>query len=129
MELISLAWSWLTGGSNKLAIYLGAALVLAVLLGWLFWSRASLKGDLAQAEANVTTLQGANRAKAKAIEDLQRTAKTVDAAMVQREHDIQAITAQREALRAKLVEVLANDPQSRAWADQPVPSAVRGLLR
>jgi len=115
-------------GANKLVVYLGAALVLAILLGWLFWSRASVKTDLVQAEANVATLQGANRAKAKAIEDLRSYAKTVDKALTQRDQALKTITAQREALRQQFEEALRNDPKTRAWADEPLPDAVRRLL-
>ena len=116
-------------GANKLAIYLGAALVLAVLLGWLFVSRASLKTDLVQAEANVATLQGANRAKAKALEDLRSYAKDTDKALAQRDKALKDITAQRAALRQQTEGVMRNDPIARAWADEPLPDSVRRLLR
>ena len=116
-------------GTNKLAIYLGAALVMAILLGWLFWSRASLKTDLVQAEANVATLQGANRAKAKSIEGLRSYAKDTDKALGQRDKALKDITAQREALRQQTEGVMRNDPKARAWADEPLPDSVRRLLR
>jgi LysB family phage lysis regulatory protein len=112
----------------KLALGLGLALILAVVIGWLFWSRASLKGDLTQAEANVATLQGVNRAKAKAIEELQKYARTTDNALTQRDKALQQITAQRAALRQQMEEVMRNDPKTRAWADEPLPAAVRQLL-
>lgn len=120
---------WFTGGPSRLVIYLGAALVLSVLLGWLFWSRANLKTDLVQAEANVTTLQTANRAKAKAIEGLRSYAKDTEKALGQRDKALKNITAQREALRQQLEEVVRNDPKARAWADEPLPDSVLRLLR
>ncbi len=116
-------------GANKLAVYLGAALVLAVLLGWLFWSRANLKVDLVQAEANVATLQGANRAKARTIEDMRAFTKRVDQVMTAREKAMADIDADRERLRTKLEEVYVHDAQALAWARQPVPASVRALLR
>jgi Tfp pilus assembly protein PilO len=116
-------------GANKLVVYLGAALVLAILLGWLFWSRADLKGDLAQAEANVATLQGANRAKARTIEDMRAFTRRVDQVMTAREKAMADIDADRERLRTKLEEVYAHDAQALAWARQPVPASVRALLR
>ena len=118
-----------SSGYRKLAVYLGAALVLAILLGWLFWSRANLKADLVQAEANVTTLQGANRAKAKAIEGLRDYVKDTDKALGQRDKALKDITAQREALRQQIEEVMRNDPKARAWTDEPLPDSVRRLLR
>lgn len=123
------ALGWFTGGTGKLTLCLVAALVLAVLLGWLFWSRASLKADLIQAEANVATLQGANRAKAKAIEDLRSYAKTTDKALTQRDLALKTIAAQRDELRRQTNEVMRNDPKARAWADEPLPPAVLRLLR
>lgn len=118
----------LTKPATKLALGLGLALVLAVAIGWLCWSRASLKGDLATAEANVATLQGGNRAKAKAIEDLRSYARTTDKALAQRELALKTISAQRDALSRQTEEVMRNDPKARAWADEPLPDAVRQLL-
>ncbi len=117
-----------TSTARKVAIGLGAALVLSVLLGWLFWSRANLKADLVQAEANVATLQGANRAKAKVIEGLRNFAKDTDKALTQRDQALKDITAQREALRQQIEGVMRNDPKARVWADEPLPESVRRLL-
>lgn len=115
--------------ARKLAIGLTVALALAVLLGWLFWSRASLKADLATAEANVATLQGANRAKAKTIEDMKSASRAMEKALEGREAALNTISAQREALRLQLVEVLKNDPTARDWAARPLPDSVRRLLQ
>lgn len=112
----------------KLALGLGGALILAVVIGWLVVSRANLKADLAQAEANVATLQGANRTKARAIEELRSYARTTDKALTQRDKALQQITAQRAALRQQMEEVMRDDPKTRAWADEPLPAAVRQLL-
>lgn len=117
-----------TSTLRKVAIGLAVALALAVLIGWLAWSRQSLKTDLVQAEANVATLQTANRAKAKAIEGLRNYAKTVDEALTRRGKALEEITAQRAALRQQTVEVMRNEPSARAWADEPLPDAVRRLL-
>lgn len=114
---------------RKLALGLGLALLLAVAIGWLCWSRASLKGDLATAEANVTTLQGANRAKAKALDDMRAYSAITDKALAQRELAVRGITAQREALRQQIEEGVRNDPETRAWFDVPLPAAVRRVLR
>lgn len=114
---------------RKLALGLGLALILAVAIGWLCWSRASLKGDLATADANVTTLQGANRAKAKALEDMRAYSAITGKALVQRELAVRGITAQREALRQQIEEGVRNDPETRAWFDVPLPAAVRRVLR
>jgi len=113
-------------GSGKL--WLIIALALTAFIGWLLLSRANLKTDLATAEANVATLQGANRAKARAIEDMQGALKTTETALATRELTLRTISAQHDALRRQLGEVLHNDPTARAWAAQPVPAAVRQLL-
>ncbi len=115
--------------ARKVALGLAVALALAVLLGWLFVSRASLKADLAQAEANVGTLQTANRAKAKALEDMRAYPATTDKALAQRELALAGITAQREALRQQIEEGVRNDPEARAWIDVPLPAAVRRVLQ
>lgn len=121
--------SFFTGGTSRLWLYLAAALALSILLGWLFWSRASLKGDLIQAQADVATLQGANRAKAKTIEDMQRISRVTDKALLTREAALNSISADREVLRNQLAEVLNHDPTARAWADSPLPDGVVRLLR
>lgn len=114
---------------RKLALGLGLALILAVAIGWLCWSRSSLKGDLAMAEANAARLQGANRAKAKALEDMRAYSAITDKALAQRELAVRGITAQREALRQQIEEGVRNDPETRAWFDVPLPAAVRRVLR
>lgn len=118
----------LTKPAAKLALGLGGALILALAIAWLAVSRANLKADLAQAEANVATLQGTNRAKARAIEELRSYARTTDNALTQRDKTLQEITAQRAALRQQMDEVMHEDPKTRAWADEPLPAAVRQLL-
>lgn len=112
----------------KLALGLGLTLALTAVFAWLAASRANLKADLAQAEANVATLQGANRAKARAIEELRNYATATDEALSQRDKALQQITAQRAALRQQMEEVMRDDPKTRAWADEPLPAAVRQLL-
>lgn len=129
MSLFTSAAGLFTGGASKLWLYLAAALVLSVLLGWLFWSRASLKADLATAEANVSTLQAANRASARAIESMQAATRRTDIALVERERALAQISAQRQALRLKLSEALRNDPETRNWYDTALPAPVVGLLK
>ena len=129
MSFISSAIGMFTGGASKLWLYLAAALVLSVLLGWLFWSRAELKADLATAEANVSTLQAANRASARAIESMQAATRRTDIALAERERTLAQISAQRQALRLKLSEALRNDPETRNWYDAHIPVPVRGLLK
>lgn len=113
----------------KLAAMLGAALGLALLIGWLAVSRANLKTDLATSEANAVTLQASARQKAAVIENMQRAANATESALSTREVALKTITAQRESLRLKLAEVSRDDPKVRAWADDPIPDSVRGLLR
>lgn len=119
----------LTKPATKLALGFGLALILAVVIGWLCWSRASLKGDLATAEANVATLQSANRAKAKALEDIRAYAATTEEALAQRELALRGVTAQRATLRQQIEEGVRNDPETRAWFAVPLPAAVRRVLQ
>lgn len=113
----------------KIIALLGSALGLALLIGWLALSRANLKTDLATSEANALKYQGSARQKAAVIEDMQRAATATESALSTRDVALKTITAQREALRVKLAEVLRDDPKVRAWADEPIPDSVRGLLR
>jgi hypothetical protein len=118
-----------TSTARKVAVGLGLVLALTALFAWLAVSRANLKTDLVQAEANVATLKGANRAKARTIEDMKAFTKRVDQVMTAREKAMADIDADRERLRTKLEEVYAHDAQALAWARQPVPASVRALLR
>lgn len=129
MSLISGAVGMFTGGTSKLWMYLAAALVLSIIIGWLFWSRASLRADLVTAESNVATLQTANRASARAIESMQAATRRTDIALAERERSLAQISAQRQTLRTKLAEALRNDPETRNWYDTPIPDPVRGLLK
>lgn len=115
--------------TTRLLAYIGAALALSIVLGWLFWSRANLKADLATSEANVNTLQAANRASARAIESMQAATRRTDIALAERERTLAQISAQRETLRTKLAEALRNDPETRNWYNAILPATVRGLLK
>ena len=113
----------------KLSAYLGAALALSIVIGWLLWSRAELKADLATSEANVSTLQAANRASARTIESMQAATRRTDIALAERERTLAEISAQRQTLRLKLSEALRNDPETRNWHDTALPAPVVGLLK
>lgn len=115
--------------SKLIATLSAAALVISVLLGWLFWSRAELKADLATSEANVSTLQAANRASASTIESMQAATRRTDIALAERERTLAEISEQRQALQLKLLEALRNDPETRNWHDTDIPVPVRGLLK
>lgn len=119
--------SWISGllGGKSLALYLGVALAVALLLCWAFW----LKADLSQAEANVAALQIAYSASQAAVSEIQEARKRQDIALAAREAQLNTINAQREALRRKLGEVIAHDQDVQDWAAQPVPASVRGLLQ
>lgn len=115
--------------TSRLLAYTGAALALSILLGWLFWSRAELKADLATSEANVNTLQAANRASARAIESMQAATRRTDIALAERERSLAQISAQRATLRNQLAEALRNDPETRNWHDTALPAPVVGMLK
>lgn len=131
MGWISIAWSAVTGffggSGSKATIILSVSLILAILLGWLFWSRASLQTELAEAGQTIGALQTSNRAQAATIEGMRVAAKHAVQALSDREKEIQSISSQRDKIRKRLSEVM-KDEQVRTWADMPIPDSVRGML-
>lgn len=129
LSWISTAWSAVSGlfggSSSKAILWLAIGLGIALLLCWALW----LRGDLAKAEANLATVQTAYDASQAALTELQAAKELQDAALAERETQLNTINAQREALRRKLGEVMRNDQIARDWASQPIPASVRGLLQ
>lgn len=128
------AWSFI--GGNSWTLYLAAALAVSVVVGWLAWSRAeykadlaTVKTDLATAQANARTWQDAQNRTKSALDELEADKAKTDAVLATREKAINTIAAERDKLRTRLQEVKNNDPKVRAWADTPVPDAVLGVLR
>lgn len=114
----------------NLKLYAGCALALVIvaLVGWLFWSRASLKADLNASQANVAALELANNQTMTALQELRGARDASQAALATREKRLNEISAQRDALRLQLKEAAHNDNATRTWFDEPLPGAVRGLL-
>lgn len=113
----------------KLVIALGLALAVSVLVGWLFWSRASLKTELVDAKNTADTWEAAAKNATEAVAELRTADAEKEKALANREKTIRNINAQRDALRRQLGEVLTNDASARDWANSPVPDTVRQLLR
>lgn len=113
------------GSSSKAILWLSIGLGVALLLCWALW----LRGDLADARATIGTLEAAYSASQATLQELQDAKHRQEIALAAREAQLNTITAQREALRRKLGEVIAHDQDARDWASQPVPASVRGLLQ
>ena len=122
------AWSWVTGGGSAV-YYLAGGLVLAVLLGWLFWSRASLKADLIQERADRIAVQNAYDAKSAAFTELQAVTAATVKALADRDKQISQITAQSRVWQRKWQEAVRNDKETRDWAGTGLPASVRELLQ
>ncbi|MBU1247409.1 MAG: hypothetical protein KKB70_01820 [Proteobacteria bacterium] len=114
---------------SSITKYLVGGLVLAVLLGWLCWSRASLKADLAVERAARQSLQTALDASEVARKTVGRIMDAQAVALVERRVELENISSQREVLRRRWQEAKWDDQEARAWSDAPLPGAVRELLR
>jgi hypothetical protein len=126
---VSTVFGLFTGSSSKwIGIGLGG-LALAILLGWLLWSRASLKADLIQERADRITVQTALDAKVKAFDELQSAKEAAINALADRDKKISEITAQSRTWQRKWQEAVRNDQETRDWAGTPLPAAVRELLQ
>lgn len=113
-----------------LAIATGTVVLLLLATTW--WQGATIKGlrkDLVVAEQSIVTLQAAGTAKDKALADLHADLAARDAALAERDRQVASINQQRRAALQALKEATRNDQQTTAWADTPVPDAVRGLLQ
>lgn len=131
LAFLSSAWSavsGLFGGSSSRAIlWLSIALGAALLLGWLFWSRASLKADVAEAQATIGTLQAAYDASHAALTALQDAHHRQEIALTAREAQINQLNAQASALRAKKAKAVSRDAEYAAWRRAGSPAALREL--
>lgn len=127
--ITSLLGSVVTGKSGKMVAILGGALALTLLLGWLFWARASLKADLALSEANEATLSAANEASLATISEYREAISRQEKALADRDTAINDILAQREADRRAWKEALRHDQAAQEWSNAPLPAAARQLLQ
>jgi hypothetical protein len=113
----------------KFAAIGGLILAVAAVIGWLAMSRANLRADLAQARTSLAAVQTAYETNKVALAELKRISATKDEALAERDQAIKAIEVERDAARRKWREALSNEPETRDWADTPLPTAVRGLLQ
>lgn len=127
-SLLSTAWGWVSGSSVRTWALIAGSLAVAALVGWLFWSRASLKADLASAEAHVVSLRAGYQASQAALVELSEAAARQERALAAREKLLKQISAERDTARRAWQEAKNHDEATRAWADQPLPDAVRRML-
>lgn len=99
-----------------------AGLVALLLAGaaWLYVGQIRAERDLAVHQAR--TLASENVGLTIELESNQK-------ALATREAERTRLLAERRALEAKLQEVYADDPKSRAWAGSPCPDGVLECLR
>lgn len=126
--LIKKAVSWFTGGGS-LSFYLGAALVLSVLLGWLFWSRQTLKTELAEAGQTIGALRTAYDAHVDALSELQAEIRLRDEAESEHRTTQQEIQKRRSARDLALYKAAQNDEEVARWLGTHMPGPVFDHVR
>jgi len=127
--LLSTAWGWMSGSSAKTCALIIGGVAVAALVGWLFWSRASLRADVAQAEQRIASLRAGQQAAQAALTALTDEAARLDSALAARDAQLKKTSAQRDELRRRWKEAKRHDETARDWAAVALPAAVRGLLR
>jgi len=111
-------------------VVLGVGLVaVAIVILWLLWARAELRADLTLAEMDLAAMTTAYEANREALAELEQISEAKDKALAARDRAIKVIVAERDAVRRKWQEALRNEPETRDWADTPLPDAVHGLLQ
>lgn len=129
-SLISMA-TGLFGGSSFLK-YIGimfVVLLVVVAFAFLMWDRAEKQAEIERTRAELLVTQVAYSSARASINELKATIASKDEALAQREQAINTINADREALRLRWQEALRNEPDTRNWADTPLPDSVCGLLQ
>ena len=129
-SLISMA-TGLFGGSSLLK-YIGimfVVLLVVVAFAFLMWDRAEKQAEIERTRAELLVTQVAYSSARASINELKATIASKDEALAQREQAINTINADREALRLRWQEALRNEPDTRNWADTPLPDSVCGLLQ
>ncbi len=129
-SLISMA-TGLFGGSSLLK-YIGimfVVLLVVVAFAFLMWDRAEKQAEIERTRAELLVTQAAYSSARASINELKATIASKDEALAQREQAINTINADREALRLRWQEALRNEPDTRNWADTPLPDSVCGLLQ
>ena len=115
---------WLKWASLGVGVLAVAAVVV-----WLGWSRANLRADLAQSEANLAAVQTAYDASRAAMATLQAVMAARAEALAERDNEISKINAQSRVWQRKWQEAIRNEPETRDWADTALPESVRSLLQ
>jgi len=111
---------------------LAAVAVILCLLGWTWIQGARLdaaRSELAMAEQTNVSLLAAQQAKDAALAGALAEIAARDAALAERDRQVAEIDKQRAAALRTLKEAQRHDSIVQAWADTPVPAAVRELLR
>lgn len=110
-------------------IQLGAMLVMAALLLGLGLYTRHLVAQNGEHVMEITQLK-------EDIADWASTVKELDKELQERDKLLTKVEAERQVLRTEFnvwkrryEDALRKDPSSRAWSEQPVPSAVADLLR
>lgn len=121
----------LVGGSSKIKYFVIAIVVLAVAgaFAFLMWDRAEKQVEIERTRAELLVTQAAYNSARASINDLKANIASKDEALALREQAINTINADREALRRRWQEALRNEPDTRDWADTPLPDSVCGLLQ
>lgn len=106
-------------GIGEWKLWAGLVAILLAGAAWLWIGQLRAERDLAAHQARA--LASENMSLSIELESNQK-------ALATREAEHARLLAERRALEAKLQEVYANDPESRAWADSPCPGGVIDCL-
>ncbi|WP_201764405.1 hypothetical protein [Desulfovibrio sp. X2] len=110
----------------------GTGLIILALAAACWWQGHTIKGlraDLTAAEVDVAVLKAAGKTKDAAIAALHAEVAARDAAIAKRDEQVARISTRRRSEQTSLKEATRNDPETRPWALEPVPAAVRRVLR
>jgi len=109
-------WGWVIKNGGWIAL----ALVLVGAAGWTY-QRGYRNGAEAERSVYQEKLEEAGARFAAELERQQDVLAT-------RDHELSILRARTFQQRETFEEVVRNDPQSRAWADSPLPDAIRMQL-
>ena len=118
--------SW--ASALKLAPWLAIALLGAAVL-WLRGDLASAKAERDAAQVRVADMEAANASLAESLDLVRRQRADNDAIAQMLSAALAGNSARETITRETITEVSRNDPETRAWADTPVPLGVRDGLR
>lgn len=118
--------------SNSWMKWAGIGLVVLAVglyVGWLKYDNAQKDVAIERLVANQGRLEASNAALDMAKDELVKVNAAHAAAAAEWARDVKEMNRRWAAERRQWQEVVRNDPETRAWADTPLPAGVRGRLQ